>query len=137
MPSAFWDWNKPMTRQDFLDYCSNTYNTVPDFPFDEDFQTAALRHVRNRKLYALVMHVPRRKFGLDSDEIVDVVNVKIPLDMYGAFDASDGVYPAYHMNKIHWVSILLQDAEDDVVGILTDASYKATKDKPKTKKGKR
>lgn len=122
-----------MNRQDFFDHCSQTYNTQPDYPFDAELRTAAFRHTRNRRLYALVMHVSKRKFGFNSDEIIDVVNVKVPLDMHGAFDSTDGIYPAYHMNKKHWVSILLPYADDDTVEILTHASYKATKDKPKTK----
>lgn len=33
-----------MTKQSFLSYCLTTYNTSPDSPFDEDFETAVLRH---------------------------------------------------------------------------------------------
>ena len=34
------------------------------------------------------MRVSRRKFGLDSDEAVDIVNLKIPLEMFGFFDCT-------------------------------------------------
>ena len=57
-----------MTKQQFLSYCLNTYGTSPDYPFDEDFETAVLRHADNKKWYAIVMKVSRRKFGIDSDE---------------------------------------------------------------------
>ena len=67
-----------MTKQQFLEYCLNTYGTSPDYPFDEDFETAVLRHADNRKWYALVMKVSRRKFGFERDEVIDVVNLKIP-----------------------------------------------------------
>ncbi len=123
-----------MTRQAFFDYCLDTYGTAADYPFDEDFETAVLRHTGNRKWYALVMRISRRKFGLDSDEIVDVVNLKLPLELFGSFDASDGVYPAYHMNKLHWISVLLPDAADDLIDLLVNASYEATKDKKKRRK---
>ena len=46
-----------MTKQQFLKYCLNTYGTSPDYPFDEDFETAVLRHADNRKWYAIVMRV--------------------------------------------------------------------------------
>ena len=90
-----------MTKQEFLKYCLDTYGTSPDYPFDEDFETAVLRHTDNRKWYAIVMCVSRRKFGIDSDEVIDVVNLKLPTEMFGSFGTSDGVYPAYHMNKLH------------------------------------
>ena len=120
-----------MTKQQFLSYCLNTYNTSPDYPFDEDFETAVFRHSDNRKWYAIVMKVSRRKFGLDSDEVIDVVNLKLPTEMFGSFGAAEGVYPAYHMNKLHWVSVLLPDAPDDVVRFLVNASFEATRAKIK------
>jgi len=123
-----------MTKQTFLDHCLTTYNTAPDYPFDEDFETAVFRHANNRKWYAIVMRVSRRKFGADSDEVIDVVNLKLPLEMFGSFGAADGVYPAYHMNKLHWISVLLPDAADDLIEFLVNASYAATKGKKKRRK---
>ena len=116
-----------MTRQAFLDYCLDTYGTAADYPFDEDFEPAVLRHTGSRKWYALVMRISRRKVGIDSDEVVDVVNLKLPLEMFGSFGAADSVYPAYHMNKLHWISVLLPDAADDLVEFLVNASYEATR----------
>ena len=122
-----------MTKQDFLRYCLDTYGTSPDYPFDEDFETAVLRHADNRKWYAHVMNVSRRKFGFDNDEVIDVVNLKLPTEMFGSFGATDGVYPAYHMNKLHWISVLLPDAPNDVVQFLVNASFESTKKSNKRK----
>ncbi len=58
-----------MTRQELFAYCLDTYGTAPDYPFEDDLETAVLRHENNRKWYALVMRVSRRKFGIDSDEV--------------------------------------------------------------------
>ena len=122
-----------MTKQEFLEYCLNTYGTSPDYPFDEDFETAVLRHADNRKWYAIMMRVSQRKFGLDNDEVIDVVNLKLPTEMFGSFGATDGVYPAYHMNKLHWISVLLPYAPEDVVQFLVNVSFEATKNKRKGK----
>ena len=122
-----------MTRQAFLDYCFTTYGTEADYPFDGDFETAVFRHTSNRKWYAIMMRVSRRKFGFDSDTVIDVVNLKLPTELFGSFDAADGVYPAYHMNKVHWISVLLPDAEDGLVDLLVNASYEATRGKLRRK----
>ena len=122
-----------MTRQAFLDYCLDTYGTSADYPFDEDFETAVFRHTGNRKWYAIMMRVSRRKFGFDSDEVIDVVNLKLPPEMFGSFGAADGVYLAYHMNKVHWISVLLPDAAQDLVEFLASASYEATWDRKRKK----
>ena len=123
-----------MKKQSYLAYCLDTFGTAADYPFEEDFETAVLRHADNRKWYAIVMRVSRRKFGLGSDEVIDVVNLKLPTEMFGSFGAADGVYPAYHMNKQHWISVLLPDAPADVVTFLTNASFEVTKSKIKQRK---
>lgn len=46
-----------ISKQEFLDYCLDTYGTSPDYPFDDDFETAVLRRVDNCKWYALAMKV--------------------------------------------------------------------------------
>ena len=115
-----------MTKQEFFNTCLDAYGTEPDYPFDEDVETAVLRHGDNRKWYAIVMKVSRRKFGIESDEIIDVVNLKLPTEMFGSFGEVDGVYPAYHMNKLHWISVLLPDAPEDIVNFLVNASFEAT-----------
>ena len=122
-----------MKKQQIISYCLDAYGTSPDYPFDDLLETAVLRHADNRKWYAIVMKVSRRKFGFDSDEVIDVVNLKLPTEMFGSFGVADGVYPAYHMNKLHWISVLLPDAPDDVVQFLVNVSFEATKNKRKGK----
>ena len=116
-----------MTKQQFLSYCRSAYGTSPDYPFDDWMESAVLRHTDNQKWYAIAMRVSRRKFGQNSDEEVDVVNLKLPTEMFGSFSAADGVYPAYHMNKLHWISVLLPDANDELVRFLVNVSFEATK----------
>ena len=123
-----------MTKQEVLRYCEESYSTPADYPFEDDFETAVLRHGDNGKWYAIVMRVSRRKFGFDSDDVVEVVNLKLPLEMHGSFGKSDGVYPAYHMNKLHWISVLLPDARNDVLELLINVSYDVTRKKLRIKK---
>ena len=121
-----------MTKQEFLEYCRGAYGTSPDYPFDDWMESAVLRHADNKKWYAIVLRVSRRKFGFDSDEVIDVVNLKLTAEMVGSFGVADGVYPAYHMNKLHWISVLLPDVADDTVQFLVKVSFQITR--PKIKK---
>lgn len=125
-----------MTKQAFFSYCESTFGVLPDYPFEGDSGTAVLRHADNRKWFAIVMRVPGRKFGLDSEEILDVVNLKLPVELFGSFGKEDGVYPAYHMNKLHWVSVLLPYASDETIGFLTGVSYEVTERRTKTRKNR-
>ena len=120
-----------MTREAFFELCRSLYGTSPDYPFNDWMESAVFRHSDSQKWYAIVLRVSRRKLGLDSDEIIDVVNLKLPSEMFGSFGESDGVYPAYHMNKLHWISVSLSDAPNDVIRFLLNASVEATKVKRK------
>lgn len=80
------------------------------------------------------MRVSRCKFGFDSDEVIDVVNLKLPTEMFGSFGTADGVYPVYHMNKPYRISVLLPVVLDDAIQFLANVSFEATKDKRKRKK---
>ena len=123
-----------MTRQEFFKYCKESFGVSPDYPFEEDFETAVFRHTSNRKWFALVMRISKRKLGIKSDEISDVVNLKLPTELMGSFDETDGVYPAYHMSKKHWISVLLDSAKTDTIKFLLSLSFDSTA--PKTKRRK-
>ena len=71
-----------MTKQEFFELCSSLYNTLPDYPFDDWMESAVFRHSDNNKWYAIILRVSRRKFGIDSDELIDVVNLKLPTEMF-------------------------------------------------------
>ncbi len=126
-----------MNREEFIAYCKNTYAAAPDNPFEGDFETTVLRHSDTKKWYALVMRVAESKFGFEGEKLLEVVNMKLPEELIGSFGKEDGVYPAYHMNKHHWISVLLDRADDETVELLTHASYIATQSQKKNKlKGK-
>jgi predicted DNA-binding protein (MmcQ/YjbR family) len=54
------------------------------------------------------MDVQRDKLGLYGDDCVDVVNLKIDnLFFRDMIFKEDGILPAWHMNKMHWITVLL------------------------------
>jgi predicted DNA-binding protein (MmcQ/YjbR family) len=58
-------------------------------------------------MVALVMNVPGTKLGLKTDDVLDVLEVKVRPEYIGSLRKKEGILPAYHMNKEHWVSVLL------------------------------
>ena len=67
----------------------------------------------NRKWYALIMNIKRSLLEGDSDEKIDIVNLKVyPTELSSSL-AKKGIYPAYHMKKTSWVSITLDDTLTD------------------------
>ena len=62
--------------------------------------------------YAVIMNVERSKLGLDGDDTVEIIDVKCDPEMTGMIIQTYGFLPGYHMNKQHWITILL----DGIVG---------------------
>ena len=50
-----------MTKQQLLEYYLNTYGTSPDYPFDEDFETAVHQNGKNFKIKSRLNLVVRLK----------------------------------------------------------------------------
>ncbi|MBQ9906430.1 MAG: MmcQ/YjbR family DNA-binding protein [Oscillospiraceae bacterium] len=93
-------------RQSILQFAAETYQTVPDYPWQRTPESAVLR-CPNGKWYGLIMPVPRCKVTGTSEEICDILNVKCDPMMLGSVVLQKGFFPAYHMNKNSWISILL------------------------------
>lgn len=49
----------------------------------------------------------------DPEEIVEVVNLKAAAERIPEMIGEPGVYPAWHMNKTHWISVILDDTLED------------------------
>ncbi len=94
-------------RSEILAYALDAWGTTPDHPFSDDLDTAVLRHPRTHKWYALFMTIPRRRLGLFGDDKIEVMNIKCSADTLATLLGSEGFHPAYHMNKSHWMTVLL------------------------------
>ena len=122
-----------MTRKEFEALVFDTYNVRADYPFEEDFKTGVFRH-ENGKWFALAMNIGERKIGHDADGKIDVVNLKsAPEVIESLVDVENGIYPAYHMNKTHWLTVALSECDYDTISWLLGISYDLTRTKIKRK----
>jgi len=117
-----------MTASEFDTYVAEKFGILPDHPFARDPETAVFRHPHNRKWFAIHMTIPKRKLGISEDGIMDVVNVKCAPELLSSFLGQDGVYPAYHMNRGHWLTLSLDgQADRDTIAFLLSVSFDLTK----------
>lgn len=124
-----------MTRQDIFAWCKQQYGIEPDYPWND--WNAVLRHKDNRKWFGLVLEVKGNKLGMDMEKMVDLLNIKCDPVLIGSLLLQRGFFPAYHMNKDNWISILLDDPEnDEKIKFLLDMSYEMTKNRKKKRIGK-
>ncbi|MCH5321872.1 MAG: MmcQ/YjbR family DNA-binding protein, partial [Eubacterium sp.] len=60
-------------------------------------------------------------------ETIDIMDVKCYPEMIGSLRKEKGILPAYHMNKEHWLTLLLDGSiEMDSVFELLNLSYELT-----------
>ena len=100
-------------REKILRYAEDTFGTTPEYLWPHHPTYAVLRHSDNGKWYAAVMEVPASCLGFDADEAVDILNVKCGPILSGSLRIQEGIYPAYHMNKANWISVLLDGTVDE------------------------
>ena len=116
-----------MTRQGLSAYLADTYSTDGEHLFAKYPGFLVFRHNGNRKWFAVIMDIPRKNLGLTGGEI-SVVNIKCDTRLIGAFREEPGIYPGWHMNKAHWLTVALdRTVEDEKIRFLVDMSYELTK----------
>ena len=113
-----------------LEYAYEKYGDEAEYLWDDLPNAAVIRRADNRKWYVLLMQIPRKRLKLECDDIVEIVDLRFDVDELPK--KVDGVryFQGYHMNKKHWITILLDGSVplDEILGYV-DKSYKLAKGK--------
>ncbi len=124
-----------MTREEYTKFVCDAFGEKEEHPFADDLKTSVFRHTENKKWFALIITVPRNRLGLYSDKPIDIVNLKCDPLLSGSLFSECGIFPAYHMNKEKWISVLLDESVDeDRLQWLTSISFELTNNKIKKRK---
>ncbi len=116
-------------------YIFDTYGVKADYPWIDKPEYAVYRHESSKKWFGVIMTIPVSKLGLEGDYSVDVINLKCDLLLIGSLHKEKGIFPAYHMNKSYWISVLLDGSVDDeTIKWLLNLSFDLTKKNKKVKK---
>ena len=115
------------TVHQVIKYVKETYNLKPEYLFSDSPNTFVLKH-QEAKWFGIVMDIPYNKVGIDSKEIVYVLNVKVPTEDIPNLTEIPGIVPAYHMNKKYWISVFLDGSVDiNILKKLINTSFELTK----------
>ena len=105
------------------------YGDSPIFKWDKYPTLGVFQNKDTNKWYALVMDIAGEKFNLNIGNVT-AMNVKLDVNEIPSLLKKKGFYPAYHMNKKYWISVLLDDSiSDEVIMELIDESYQFSKKK--------
>ena len=117
-----------MTRSELAAYLTDIYSTTGENLSVRHPSFQVYRHNANKKWFAVIMDIPRKNLGLTGDGQTQVVNLKCDTRPIGSFRGEPGIFPGWHMNKVHWLSVALDGTvEDEKIEFLVDMSYELTK----------
>lgn len=110
-------------RKILLNYVREKYGTIPEEPW-EDNNHATIKTSNSKKWYGIFMSIPYKTLGLDKSGKIDVLNVKLNPEVIKSLIDKKHFFPAYHMNKKYWISIVLDsDVDLNLVKSLIDESF--------------
>ena len=140
-----------MTYDEYLTRALELPGARADKPFENDFETTVLRHGEGGKWFGILMHVaPGRigrtgddytaakylapktvapgRIGRTGDERIWIVNLKCtPEEGFALREEFPAICPAYHMNKLHWITLPLDaDLPEAIISGITERSFDLT-----------
>lgn len=118
-------------REQLFAHIKKKYKAEPEHLWSRFPDYVIFRHSDNGKWFGLLMDVKKKNLGLEGDEVVDILNVKLadPL-LADLLSQQPGYFRGYHISRGNWISILLDGSVpfDDVCKWL-DESYMTTASK--------
>ena len=91
-------------RKEIEKYINHNYDILQEYPWLDTPNHTTFKHKNNKKWFALIMEIPYEKLKIE-----------------------EGILPAYHMNKEHWITVLLDGTvPKERICELIDISYELT-----------
>lgn len=117
-------------RNIIFKYVQEKYNSQPEYLWIKYPNYAIFRHNDNNKWYGVIMNISKSKLSINESGIVDILVVKCDKLLLGSFLQEKGFFPAYHMNKANWITILLDGSvSKEEIFKFIDMSFYLTKNK--------
>ena len=110
-----WDQSKRI-----LEIIREKYGAEPEFLWKKFPEYGAIRVPGKEPWFGLIGRVPKSKLGLEEDGMAEVINLKDEPELVKERIKEGKVLPAYHMNKQHWYSLILDDhlSDEEVVQMI-------------------
>lgn len=96
-----------------IDFISDNFYIAPEFPWKKYAGNAVFRHDNNQKWFAAILSVDYSKIDPSKKGPIEVINLKELPEKVTALIDNTSYYLAYHMNKKHWYSIVLDGSLND------------------------
>lgn len=96
----------PLADQ-IMEYVKQTYHDTFEFLWNKFPDNAIVRRQDNKKWYAAILTTGRNKIGLDGDEKIEIIDLRVKTEDLEKLVDGKKYFPGYHMNKKHWITLCL------------------------------
>lgn len=111
-----------------IDYVQDTYGDELEFLWTKFPDNAVWRRKDNGKWYGAILTVSRNKLGLSSNEVVEIIDLRLQQEQMTQIIDHKCYFPGWHMNKKSWYTIILDNSvSTDEIYRRIDESYKLAK----------
>lgn len=101
-----------------------TYHHEPEFLWKTYPGYGIFRNHKNGKWYGVIMNIDYSKLDSKRRGEVEIIDLKLGKEKVQYYLKENGFYPAYHMNKKNWITVLLDGTvADEKIISLVEESY--------------
>ncbi|MDV0443113.1 hypothetical protein McpCs1_04810 [Methanocorpusculaceae archaeon Cs1] len=98
---------KSSMTKEVISHVRETYGDELEFLWNRFPENAVFRRQDTAKWYAALLRIPKRKLGIDDDELIEIIDLRIISEEISSLIDNKKYFPGYHMNKKHWFTICL------------------------------
>lgn len=99
-------WKSDYTKK-VISYVRQAYSDELEYLWPKFPGNAIWRRKDSGKWYAALLSVSKKKLGIDSDDVVEIIDLRVEPEILNFLIDNKKYYPGYHMNKKHWCTIIL------------------------------
>lgn len=115
---------KSKQSKEVIEYIEKKYGDKLEFLWEKFDDNAIWRNRQNDKWYGVLLTLSERKLGLESDKVVEVIDLRYQKEKIEDILKEPNIFPGYHMNKKSWITIKLDETIDTKkIYSLIDNSY--------------
>lgn len=116
---------KSKQAKEVINYIEEKYGDKLEFLWEKFDDNAIWRNKQNNKWYAILLTVSERKLGIESDKMVEIIDLRYQKEKIETVLNHTKIFPGYHMNKKSWITIKLDESVETIkIFNLIDNSYK-------------
>ena len=96
------------------------YGDKPEFLWEKFQGFGVFRNPDSGKWYGLISNINANKIDKNRNEEIEILNIKADENEIPKLHKIKGFYPAYHMNKKSWITIILDNSVKDeaIIGLI-------------------